>query len=205
MARREIQARLYWDSWVKTSNRFPFLLLEGGRAGPFVKNLLLLFLAAPCSMWDLSSPTRDRTRVPCSGSAESQPLDHQGSPMSWSLKWGEGRGRSRGQTIWVAWVVCPPPWWYWVQGSCTVPCFFSWHLRSGGWVLVSFKIILLLISCPNCPCMQLFLVPYSFFAFCCWRKHLSRCKHCCSKGSQVPGPNLSHSPLRDFTPLILKG
>ena len=30
-----------------------------------------LFLAAPCSMWDLSSPTRDRTHVPYSGSMES--------------------------------------------------------------------------------------------------------------------------------------
>ena len=31
-------------------------------------------------MWDLSSPVRDRTRVPCIGSAESSSLDHQGSP-----------------------------------------------------------------------------------------------------------------------------
>ena len=31
-------------------------------------------------MGDLSSPTRDRTHGPCSGSAESQPLDPQGSP-----------------------------------------------------------------------------------------------------------------------------
>ena len=30
--------------------------------------------------WDLSSPTRNRTRGPCIGSAESQPLDRQGSP-----------------------------------------------------------------------------------------------------------------------------
>ena len=29
------------------------------------------FLAAPCGMWDLSSPTRDGTRAPCSGSVES--------------------------------------------------------------------------------------------------------------------------------------
>ena len=29
------------------------------------------FLAAPCSMWDLSSPTRDQTPAPCSGSVES--------------------------------------------------------------------------------------------------------------------------------------
>ena len=38
------------------------------------------FLAVPRSMWDLSSLTRDQTRAPCIGSAESSPLDHQGSP-----------------------------------------------------------------------------------------------------------------------------
>ena len=31
----------------------------------------LFVLAAPCGMQDLSSPTRDRTRVPCIGSTES--------------------------------------------------------------------------------------------------------------------------------------
>ena len=39
-------------------------------------------LAVPRGMWDLSSPTRDRTHTPCLGSVESQPLDHQGSPLS---------------------------------------------------------------------------------------------------------------------------
>ena len=33
-------------------------------------------------MWDLSFPTRDRTHAPCSGSAESSPLDHQGSLLA---------------------------------------------------------------------------------------------------------------------------
>ena len=33
-------------------------------------------------MWDLSSPTRDQTRAPCSGSMESSPLDRQGSPKA---------------------------------------------------------------------------------------------------------------------------
>ena len=33
-----------------------------------------------CSLWDPSSPTRDQTRAPFSGSAESQPLDHHGIP-----------------------------------------------------------------------------------------------------------------------------
>ena len=40
--------------------------------------------AAPCSIWDISSSTRDRTRAPYIGSAESQPLDHQGIPhVTW--------------------------------------------------------------------------------------------------------------------------
>ena len=34
-------------------------------------------LAATCSLWDLSSPTSDRTRTLSSESAESQPLDRQ--------------------------------------------------------------------------------------------------------------------------------
>ena len=34
---------------------------------------LFLFLAAPCGMWDLSSPTRDRTCAPCSGCVDSLP------------------------------------------------------------------------------------------------------------------------------------
>ena len=38
------------------------------------------FLAVPHGMWNLSSPTRDWTHVPCGRSAESQPLDYQGSP-----------------------------------------------------------------------------------------------------------------------------
>ena len=32
---------------------------------------IFFFLAMPLGLWDLSSPTRDRTRAPCSGSAES--------------------------------------------------------------------------------------------------------------------------------------
>ena len=31
-------------------------------------------------MWDLSSPTRNKTLNPCSESVEYKPLDHQGSP-----------------------------------------------------------------------------------------------------------------------------
>ena len=64
----------------------------------------LFILAAPnlsygtrdlcCGMWTLScsmhagssSPTRYRTRVPCIGSTESCPLDHQGSPQLRTFK-----------------------------------------------------------------------------------------------------------------------
>ena len=31
-------------------------------------NFFFFFLATPCSMWDLSSLTRDQTRAPCRGS-----------------------------------------------------------------------------------------------------------------------------------------
>ena len=41
---------------------------------------LSFFFLAMWSMWDLSSPTRDRTQAPCIGGSESQPLDRQGSP-----------------------------------------------------------------------------------------------------------------------------
>ncbi|KAM9089625.1 pericentrin-like isoform 1-T1 [Megaptera novaeangliae] len=40
--------------------------------GAGVPQVCFLFvLATPCGMWDLSSPTRDGTRAPCSGSAAS--------------------------------------------------------------------------------------------------------------------------------------
>ena len=42
---------------------------EQGRDGPYVPPRWVL--AMICGMWDLSSPTRDETRVHCSGRAES--------------------------------------------------------------------------------------------------------------------------------------
>ena len=63
-----------------------------------------------------------------------------------------------------------------MQESCiVVPCFHSQHLGSGSW-FVAFLCILLFIICPNCACVYLFLVPYSFFVFCHSRRHLFRCK-----------------------------
>ena len=58
------------------------------------------------------------------------------------------------------------------------------------WQLEGVFLVFLSIICPNCACTQLFLVPYSFFVFCCSKRRLSRCRHC-SKVSQVPGSSLS--------------
>ena len=62
-------------------------------------------------------------------------------------------------------------------------CFGFRLFRSGHWALG------LSVSCcpqfaPTVPA-RLFLVPYSFFAFCCWRRCVSRCKHC-SEGPKDP-------------------
>ena len=47
--------------------------------------LFFFFFATLHSMWDLSSLTRDWTRAPCTGSAESEPLDRPGSPLPFFL------------------------------------------------------------------------------------------------------------------------
>ena len=56
------------------------------------------FLATPHSLWDLPSPTRDGTCIPCRGSTESQPLDRKGIPASktfWLL--------NRQKQLWNKW------------------------------------------------------------------------------------------------------
>ena len=49
------------------------------------------------------------------------------------------------------------------------PCLCSLLFRSGIWAFCIF----LSIICPSCSCGQLFLVPYSFFVFCCSRRCVS--------------------------------
>ena len=46
--------------------------------------IVFFFLSWPQGMWNLSSLTRDPTRVPCSGSIESSALNSQGSPI-WTI------------------------------------------------------------------------------------------------------------------------
>ena len=42
----------------------------------------IIILATPHSMRDINSPTWIRTHTPCNGPSESQPVDHQGSPLN---------------------------------------------------------------------------------------------------------------------------
>ena len=53
------------------------------------------FLAALSSMWDLSSLIKDQTHDPCSGSTETEPLDHQGILTIILLKQTLGIGQLR--------------------------------------------------------------------------------------------------------------
>ena len=44
------------------------------------------FLAAPCGMQDLSSPTRDWTYTPCSGSPQEAPYHNNLQPIIWLIR-----------------------------------------------------------------------------------------------------------------------
>ena len=44
--------------------------------------VVCLFVCLLHDTWDLNCSTRDQTYAPCSGTMESQPLYHQGSPMN---------------------------------------------------------------------------------------------------------------------------
>ena len=55
---------------------------------------------------------------------------------------------------------------------------------------------------PNCACMKLFLVPCSFFVFCCSRRGVSKCKHCSIAKGPISQP-VSFS-TRHSTPLLLR-
>ena len=116
---------------------------------------------------------RTNNRFPCL-------LPGRGWGTGWFLIWGEGRAVSRtGLEGWLRWfahplggAVC--------RGHVQYPAFApgSSKVAVGGFGLFWSRI------CPNYTWMQLFLVPYSFFVFCCWRRGVSRCKYC-SKGFQV--------------------
>ena len=66
------------------TKKFCFFNVKQGNWRPslYLSLSLFFFSATLCSMWDHSSPTRDLTLTPCSGSTESYPLDSQGTPWS---------------------------------------------------------------------------------------------------------------------------
>lgn len=68
-------------------------------------------------------------------------------------------------------------------GACSAPYFCSGLFR-GGSCIFGLSSTFLSIICPNSQYTWLCLVLYGFFACCCWRRHLSRCKPC-SQGPQV--------------------
>ena len=96
----------------------------------------------------------------------------------WFLKWGEGRDGLGGLSASLV-VLC--------AGIVSRTLLLLQAPQSGS-LFWSFGVLLFTV-CPKCSYTQLFLVPYSFFIFCCLRRHLCRFKHC-SKGFQVPVPSL---------------
>ena len=105
---------------------------------------------------------------------------------------------------------CPSLRWCCVQGACSRPCFCSQHpVFALGSSKVAVGFFGLFVSfgsriCPTGACTQLFLVPYSFFVFCCSRRGVSRCKHC-STSAKGPRSQPVSFPRKNSTPLFLRG
>ena len=57
------------------------------------------------------------------------------------------------------------------------PSFYSKLFKSDSWVFCSLCILWVQNLTPLC-LDTVISVPPGFFAFCCWRKGVSRCKHC---------------------------
>ena len=143
-----------WLVGIWNSDLFCHLLLS-----PFFCFLLLLFiyLAVLQGTWDLSSLTRDWTGAPCSRSAESIPLDHQGSPSTSPFQylaqplhaaaWLWQQERENGRADFPLWLYENHPlfqhqpshilWWKWKACMTKYRCRVSYKylsiLGSGKW------------------------------------------------------------------------
>ena len=108
--------------------------------------------------------------------------------LSWA-GWGQApplNGLQVGEEPWVG----PERWLRWsAHPSCRSVCgmvhsTLFWLTILQSWQLGFSSFCILLIICPNCACMRaVILIPYSFFAFCLWKRHLSRWEHW-EKGSR---------------------
>ena len=109
-------------------------------------------------------------------------LAHWKRLWCWERLGAGGEGDDRGCDGWMA---SPTRWtWVWVSSGSWLWTGRPGMLRfmgSQSWTWLSDWTEL------NWACMQLFLAPYCFFAFCCSRNDVSRWKHC----SRVPSPSLS--------------
>ena len=120
---------------------------------------------------------------------------------SFFLIWGEVYARVRLE-VGLRWFAHPS------MVLSAVPCFCAQLFRNGSWVFC--LCIFQSRICPKGAFTQLFLVPYSFFVFCIWRRDGSRCKFC-NKGFQVPSlsqtqmPNMSPGCLLCFQPTGWRG
>ena len=86
--------------------------------------IYIYILGPHCGMQDPSSPTREWTHSPCSGSMDSQPLDFQGSP--WLLWYWKPLSRSRGFLLFFCCAIRHVRSYFPHQGStCTPPCMGS--------------------------------------------------------------------------------
>ena len=82
-----------------------------------------------------------------------------------------GLGPGVGPKVWHMWLLYPLG--AVCRGHAQSSAFAPSSSELASDFFLSFSIFLSII-CPSCPGTQLFLVCYSFFAFCCWRRHLSR-------------------------------
>ena len=96
-------------------------------AGSSLRHVFCLFFFScgmqtlSCSMHvESSSPTRDGTRAPCIGSAESYPLDRQGNPLN-----GAFEDEVSGQGLWPSVLTQGPP----GTKPCRINC--SWRGSAG--------------------------------------------------------------------------
>ena len=88
---------------------------------------------------------------------------------------GVSRGQAGGWLRGFAHPLCGIEFWGHVQFLLLLltPRVCPWLFRSGSKGFLVF-LYPLSIMWPNCACMQLFLVPYGCFVFCCWKSGMSR-------------------------------
>ena len=91
----------YWSGVPLPSSQWILLNYKKGRNSFFNSSLsflkstvelgicifIFIILAALLAMWNLVSPTKNQTCTLCSGSTESEPQDHQGSPPKRKKLW----------------------------------------------------------------------------------------------------------------------